>query len=150
MAVRFEYIPYAGNWLPLIPVTFKHGKHRLPAVGALVDTGATHTILPMEMAPELGIEIDLAERIETQVAGGGRCFVYPSPVEIDYLIRDPRSHLEWQWRGPVSFALGQQVVLLGHHRCLEKFDLVFKGPEKVLEMTPRFKTESIGRPKRRK
>jgi predicted aspartyl protease len=92
--VRFEYVPYAGNWLPLIPVVFKHGKKRLPAVGALVDTGATHTMLPMEIAPELGIAIDLADRIETQVAGGGQCFVYPSPVEIDYLIRDPGSHLE--------------------------------------------------------
>jgi hypothetical protein len=41
-------------------------------------------------------------------------------------------------------------VLLGHHRCLEKFDLLFNGPEKVLEMSPRFRTGSIGRPRRRK
>lgn len=148
--MRFEFFPYEGSWLPIIPVIFKQKKYQLPPVLALVDTGATHTILPMEIAPELGIEIDLEDRIETQVAGGAHCFIYPSPVPIDSLIRDPHSHLEYQWQGPVFFALGQQTALLGHHRCLEKFDLTFKGPEKLLEVMPRFRTESIGRPKRRR
>jgi hypothetical protein len=144
--MRFEYIPYEGNWLPIIPVVFGHKKDELPAMLALVDTGATHTILPIECALELGISVDLHDRIETQVAGGTQCFIYPSPVLIDYRIRDPKSGLEYQWKGPVFFTLGQQIVLLGHHRCLEKFHLFFKGPEKELEMTPR----SVGRPNPRK
>lgn len=144
--MRFEYVPYGGSWLPLIPVIFGHGKKRLPAVGALVDTGATHTILPMELAPELGITIDLDDRIETQVAGGGQCFVYPAPVPLTYLIRQPGSSVEWQWHGYASFALGQQVILLGHHHCLEKFDILFSGPGRSLEMTARFRTGSAKRP----
>lgn len=148
--MRFPYVPYEGSWLPLVPVIFKHKKQTLPPVMALLDTGATHTILPMEIAPELGISIDLADRIETQVAGGGQCFIYPSPVMIDYLIRDPSSHMEFQWRAPVYFGLGQQTPLLGHHRCLEKFDVTFKGPEKMVEVTARFRSESIGRPKRKR
>ncbi|MBI1812921.1 hypothetical protein HY285_00280 [Candidatus Peregrinibacteria bacterium] len=50
--IRFEYIPYGGNWPPIIPMIFANGKHELPTVGSLADTGATHTILPMEMAKE--------------------------------------------------------------------------------------------------
>lgn len=148
--MRFEFVPYGESWLPLLPVVFKHKKYSLPPVGALVDTGATHTILPMEIAQELDIEIDLEDRVETQVAGGGQCLIHPSPVSLDYIIHDPVSHLVYQWHGPAFFALGQRLVLLGHHRCLEKFDILFQDPERAMELTPRFKTESIGRPKRRK
>jgi hypothetical protein len=136
--MRFDFVPYSGSWLPLVPVVFKRGKFRLPAVGALVDTGATHTILPLEFAPELGIEIDMEDRIETQVAGGGECFIYPSPAAIEYVLRDPRNLEEYRWRGPVFFALGQRLVLLGHHGCLEKFDITFKGPEKAVEIYPQY------------
>ena len=80
---------------------------------------------------------------------GSRSPIYPSPVAIDYVIRDPGSNLEYQWRAPVEL-LGQHIVLLGHHRCLEKFDVMFWGPEKRIERLPRFKTESIGRPKSRR
>lgn len=138
--MRFEYAQYSGSWLPLIPVVFSCKKRQLPAVGALVDTGATHTILPLEFAPELGIAIDLEDRIETQVAGGGQCFIYPSPVAINYLIRDPDSKATYRWQGQIFFALGQRIVLLGHHQCLEKFDITFKGTEKIVEVTPRFRT----------
>ena len=67
--MRFEYTPYNGSWLPLVPVAFRHGKQQLPPIGALVDTGATHSILPLELAVELGITIDLKDRLHTQVAG---------------------------------------------------------------------------------
>jgi hypothetical protein len=139
--VRFDYVPYGGSWLPLIPVEFGHKKQWLPPLGSLVDTGATHTILPLEIAPQLGMQVSLEDAIETQVAGGGECLIYPSPVPIDFLIRDPESHLEYQWHGQVLFSLGQRLVLLGHHHCLEKFDVAFRGPERLLDLTPRFRSE---------
>src|SRR5256885_242237 len=139
--MRFEYVPYGGSWLPPVPVVFKYKKRSLPALGALGDTRATHTILPLEIAPQLGIHIHLNDRIETQVAGGGQCLIYPSSAPIDYLIRDPNSRLECQWHGLVFFALGQRLVLLGHHQCLEKADLTFRGPDRVTELLPRLRTE---------
>lgn len=147
--MRFEYVPYEGNWLPIVPVAFAYGKRRLPRIDALVDTGATHTILPLEIASELGIDVDLESGIETQVAGGGRCLIHPSPAAVQYSVREPAGRLDWAWSGQVFFALGQRMVLLGHHQCLERFDLAFRGPEKTLELTPRFRTGSVGRPKRR-
>ena len=81
--LRFEYTPYTGNWLPLIPVVFAHTTKRLPPIKALVDTGATHSLLPLELASELGIEVDLNDRIESQIAGGSRCFVYASRAHED-------------------------------------------------------------------
>ena len=148
--MRFDYTLYEGNRMPLVPVVFKHKNSRLPPIGALVDTGATHTILPLEIATELDISVDLEDRLESQVAGGGLCFIYPSPVPIGYLLRDSAGHSEYQWHGQVFFAPGQPLVLLGHHQCLEKFDLTFKGPEKTVEMTPRSPTEAIGRTKQKR
>lgn len=133
--MRFEYIPYGGSWMPLIPIVFRHGRKSLPSVGALVDTGATHTILPMEMAQILGLPINLTDQIETQIAGGGQCCVYPSPTKIEYILRDPVTSRECHWRGSVFFALGQQFVLLGHHQCLEHFDVTFHGRKRFLDIT---------------
>ncbi len=75
------------------------------------------------------------------MAGGDHCFIYPSPAPVTYLIHDPASTAEYRWHGQVFFTLEQEFVLLGHHQCLQKFDVTFKGPEKRLEMLPRFKTE---------
>ncbi|MBI1812920.1 hypothetical protein HY285_00285 [Candidatus Peregrinibacteria bacterium] len=58
---------------------------------------------------------------------------------IEYVLHDPRSGKGYRWKGSALFALGQQFVLLGHHRCLEKFDITFRGPERMLEITPRFR-----------
>jgi hypothetical protein len=148
--VRFEYQTFDGNLLPLVPVAFKYGRTELPPIRCLADTGATHSILPMELAVALGIQLDLEEKVETHGAGGGSSHIYSSPAPLGYLIRDPHSHLECQWHGPAFFSLGQRVVLLGHAGCLEKFDVLFRGPERALDLQPRFRTESIGRPKRRR
>lgn len=92
----------------------------------------------MEMSQVLGVAINLTDQVESQVAGGGQCFVYPSPIAIEYVLRDPHLSKEYRWQGPVLFALGQKFVLLGHHRCLEKFNITFYGPERRLELAPRF------------
>lgn len=132
--MRFDYAPYGGSWLPLIPVVFSREKKSLPAVGALVDTGATHTVLPMEMALPLGISVNVTDQIETQIAGGGQCIVYLSPVSIEFILKEPDSDKEYRWKGQVLFALGQKFVLLGHHQCLENFDVLFRGRQRVLEI----------------
>ena len=140
--MRFGYTPYGGNWPPLIPVAFANGAKRLPPVRALVDTGATHTLLPLDVASELGIRIDINDRLESQVAGGAHCFIYPSPVPVHYHLRDPAGESACRWRGQVFFVLEQEFVLLGHHQCLEKFDVTFHGPEKQVQLRPRFRTAS--------
>jgi hypothetical protein len=39
--------------------------------------------------------------------------------------------------GTVYFTETEPLVLLGHHECLEKFDMTFHGPERLLSLTPR-------------
>ena len=139
-AISYKYAAYDGNWLPIVFMIFGHGQKRLPVTDALVDTGATHTVLPLEMASELGIAIDVTDQVETHIAGGGQCYVHSPPVMIDCFLQDPRSRKTCHWKSRVLFALGQKIVLLGHHQCLRRFDVTFKGPEKTLEILPRLES----------
>ena len=113
----------------------------------MVDTDATISIAPLELAEELSVALDLDDPIEAHVAGGGTSAVYASSDLVDCSLRDAGGDV--RWKAPFFFSPGQRLILLGHDKCLQKFDLTFHGPERELEMTARFKSESIGRPKRR-
>src|SRR5437667_316100 len=131
--MQCKYIPFNGILLPFIPIAIQNNGKRL-RIEALVDTGATHTVLPMEMAAELGIVVDLEKQIESDIAGGGQCLVYPSPHRIEYVFRDTEIGKEFRWKGSVFFALGQKLALLGHHQCLERLNLTFLGNKRMLEV----------------
>jgi len=104
----------------------------------LVDTGSDFTILPLEIAHYLEIELDDSERITVDCAGGGRFHVMPSQKKVKYQI-DRKGYRSICWDGIVFFAEKEPIILLGHHECLEKFDLTFAGPERTLSVLPRFK-----------
>ena len=92
----------------------------------------------------------LNDQVAMQVAGGGEGLMYLSPAAVEFMIRDPTSDVEYRWNGQVFFALGQQFVLLGQHHFLEKFDVLFKGKERALEMTPLFRQATAEGPARRR
>lgn len=71
-------------------------------------------------------------------AGGGSFVVLPSQKKIGYTI-EYKGYRPIHWEGIVYFAEDEPMILLGHHQCLEKFDLTFHGPERKLEILPRFK-----------
>jgi hypothetical protein len=43
----------------------------------------------------------------------------------DDRVRDPGSHLQYQWHGQVFVAPEQRLMLLGHHPCLSNFNVTF-------------------------
>jgi len=152
--IRFEYLEGQDQegkkcWMPYIPIDFQHGEKKVPVKAALVDTGASQTVLPTEMAPYLGIQYDHDDFIDIGTANG-QIRIYRSSSKINYTLRDPDSNMEFKWSGDVYFTLRTQAILLGHKDCLDKFNITFKGREKIVEMEPLFRTESIGRGKIKK
>jgi hypothetical protein len=139
--VEFPYVKCEGShgfsYRPYLPVTFSYGDHRFPVGRALVDTGSDLTILPLDIAHILDVELDDAKKIILDCAGGGRFTALPSQKEIRYAI-ECAGYRPITWNGIIHFAEDEPVVLLGHHECLEKFDLTFQGPERKLGITPRF------------
>ena len=140
--LEFPYVKVEGSEgfsaRPYIPVTFSSGKKSFRVGHALVDTGSDLTILPLQIAHFLEIELDDSKRLTIDGAGGGRFLVQPSQKSIQYSI-DRKGFRSIAWTGIVYFAEDEPIILLGHHQCLEKFDLNFQGPEKKLGVLPRFK-----------
>ena len=102
-----------------------------------MDTGSDLTILPLEIAHILEIELDDSKKLIMGSAGGGRFTALPSQKQISYTI-ELKGYRSITWKGIIYFAEDEPIVLLGHHQCLEKFDLNFQGPERKLGITPRF------------
>jgi hypothetical protein len=140
--VEFPYVKNEGSqgatYRPCLPITFSNGEKKFRVGNALVDTGADYTILPLEIAHVLEVELDDSKTIMMSAAGGGRFKVMPSRRKIGYSI-EKTGYRSINWKGTVWFAEGEEVVLLGHHDCLEKFDLTFRGGSRALSVLPLFK-----------
>lgn len=126
------------RYRPCIPVTFTHQGKSIFIAPALVDTGADLTILPIEIAHTLHIQLDDSQRLRVACAGGGILVALPSSKKITYTITKEKFR-PISLSGIIYFVESEQLVLLGHYQCLEYFDLTFQGPERKLSILRRFK-----------
>lgn len=117
---------------PTVPVVFKN-KSKFIQTEAIIDSGADFTILPIEIAGILDIKLDLRTKTVFHGAGSNPFTVYPSPVEIEHILRQG-GFRPIQWKTKVFFAEFQPAILLGHKGFLEKFKIVLDGPRKELEI----------------
>ena len=137
--MEFNYEPFEASWgagyKPTIPITFSYKKKGISIGHALVDTGADMTLLPLDVAEYLKIEVDIDNGLPVAAADGKKFFAYPSIPKIEYRIAC-KGFPSYFWKGHVYFTEAR-VVLLGHHDCLERFYVLFKGPERGLKITLR-------------
>ena len=135
--MRFDYVPCGGDawtiYRPCLPVTFRHAGKGFPVGHALVDTGADMTVLPMEMAKYLGVELAPEKGIDIGSAGGGHFTAVPSAKAIECVVEGD-GFRPARWKSVVFFAARQPTVLLGHRGCLEHLDLLFHGRDRTLEI----------------
>ena len=140
--MEFLYVKSEGKFSnifrPCLPIIFEYKDKPFPVAHALVDTGSDFTILPLEVAHYLGIELDDSKTLILDGAGGGRFKAMPSQKKVIYKI-EHKGYRSIQWQGTIYFTEAEPIILLGHHECLEKFDLTFCGPQKLLQVIPRFK-----------
>lgn len=104
---------------------------------ALVDTGADMTILPLAIAHLLEITLDDSRTIQVGSAGGGTFVALPSLQKIGFAV-EKRGHRPIVWQGTAYFSDDQPAVLLGHYQCLDRLNLQFRGPERVLRVEMRW------------
>lgn len=140
--MEFPYEGFEGDlgivYRPCLPVIFSYKEKSIAIRKALVDTGSDFTILPLEIAHFLEIELDDSRSIRIGCAGGGAFIAMPSQRGIGYMIHKD-GYRDISWTGNVFFAEHEPIVLLGYQECLEKFDMTFRGPEKLLGILPREK-----------
>ena len=88
--MKFKYSEYLfddGSTIsrPTISITFQH-KFESISMEALIDSGADFTILPIEIANILEIDLDSAAKKTFQGAGGNPFHVYPSAVAVEHIL----------------------------------------------------------------
>ena len=130
-SVEFAYLPGETSQgiihRPFLPIVLSNGDREFFVNPALVDTGADITLLPMEIAHQLGVVLDDTKPINVDSAGGGYCVALPSLHPITYVLKK-KGHRPIRWTGIAYFAPRQPIVLLGQYQCLEKLTLTFDGP----------------------
>ncbi|OIO52290.1 hypothetical protein COT40_02180 [Candidatus Peregrinibacteria bacterium CG08_land_8_20_14_0_20_41_10] len=137
--MKFKYFQYPAPdskniYRPSIPITFKNG-YRFIDVIALIDSGADFTILPLEIAGVLGIELNPQSKISFYGAGDNSFTVYPSPVKIEHILKQI-GFRQIVWKTCVYFAESQSTILLGNHGFLDQFEIRLNGKKKELEIIP--------------
>lgn len=70
-AVLFDWQRAFGRAIPLVPADIERGRHRLQDTMVLIDSGADVSVMPLELARRLGIELRSLRRAATAGIGGG-------------------------------------------------------------------------------
>ncbi len=115
-------------------------------LSALVDTGADETLLPVDLAERLGLELrDEARTVILGIVGNSTPIWY---AQVNLEVLRPGGGPRWSAR--VGFYLGAKPIL-GHAGFLDHFTAKFNGRAKTLTLTPngttpdaiRFEAESV-------
>lgn len=136
--MKFKYSEYTDTnnikiYRPTIPIVFK-SKSKFIQMEAIIDSGADFTILPIEIAGILDIKLDGRTKTEFHGAGGNPFPVYPSPVNIEHILRQS-GFRTINWQTKVFFAESQPAILLGHKGFLERFRVTLDGKRKEVEIS---------------
>lgn len=111
------------------------GTHTSARWDALVDTGADETLLPLKFAELLGVELDGATGQASGIAGGRLTIHYG---DVGFLLE--RENVAVEWIATVGFvdfnSPDDEVVILGHHGCLDFFTATFDGERAELDLSP--------------
>ncbi len=136
--MKFSYSQFPGLnsesvYRPSIPIFFKYQSYFIYTEG-IIDSGADYTILPLELAGELHLELDPSTKTKFIGAGKNPFVVYPSSVKIKHMIRQS-GFRNLEWESKVYFAESQPAILLGHHGFLDHFRVTLDGRKREVEIT---------------
>lgn len=135
--MKFPYVEFLGLaeeriFRPLIPITFKVNDRVFESY-ALIDSGSDYTVLPIEIAGKLGLELSHYLKYNIEGAGGNSFAIYRSPVEIECLLQQ-RGSKTIRWLSHVYFAESGTTLLLGQKGFLDQFQVKLNGPKREIQI----------------
>jgi predicted aspartyl protease len=136
--MKFPYTKFAVHEKktisrPSLWIFFKNGKRFIFTEG-IIDSGADYVILPIEMAGELGIKLDIQKKEKFIGAGKNSFNVYSSETKITYTLKQ-NGFRNYEVETIVYFAESQPSVLLGNYGFLDQFKITLDGIRKEIEIT---------------
>lgn len=136
--LRFDYQEYtdlSGNslWMPHVEVVLQHNGTSMTVFPALLDTGATYTVIPQSIASHLELAADSAESLSVSTASG-ESEIHKAIDPIMFLLSDSHTGECVEWESIVYISDELDSVLIGHTQCLENFDVTFRGKDRSVEL----------------
>lgn len=133
----FQYTEFLGLaedrvFRPLIPVTFIANRQSFNSY-VLIDSGADYSILPIEIAGRLKLDISNQPRYQIISAGGNTFTIYKSPSKIEHVIQK-RGFRDIIWEETVYFAESSSTLLLGQNGFLRHFKILLDGEKREVEI----------------
>ncbi len=129
--MHFEYTKtdwsYGSLHIPTLPVCI----NGFPMGHLLVDTGAAATLLPLELADVLGIDLDPKNQIQFTGAGGKELCGIPSATKVEYLL-EKGGFRPLIWKGTAFFVKNLPTPLLGQYQCLSALKVTLDGPKRLI------------------
>lgn len=127
--ITFPYTLYKGRWDPIIPIHLQGPRGWVPIWG-YVDSGASFSILSVQSADRLGLQMSRGLRMNVVVGDGGLIpvYIHRLPIRI--------GTVELRARMGFSPRLGTGFDLLGRQDIFSHFDVTFSDTRKRLLFTP--------------
>lgn len=138
--MKFPYVEFLGLaeeriFRPLIPITFK-ANDRVFESYALIDSGSDYTVLPIEIAGKLGLQLSHHLKYYIEGAGGNDFAIYRSSAEIEYVLQQ-RGSKAIRWLSHVYFAESGTTLLLGQKGFLDRFQVKLNGSKREIQILQR-------------
>lgn len=123
--LEFEYIPFKGLYVPMIPVKIKGGNLWFER-WAFVDSGATYSIFHTKELT--GTDIDYKQGKKMMIVVGDGSFIPVNFIKLPLMIGD----VEIETTIGFSEHLGVGFNLLGRKDIFERFKVCFSDSRKVV------------------
>ena len=126
--MKFPYHFYEGRFLPIVSIKLQ-GKEGWIAGRAFVDTGASYSLFPADVAEALGLVLEDGELSEMTVGDGNILKVYLHQIKV--VIADK------EFMATIGFSkgLGVGFYIIGTRDIFDNFKVCFNLKEKYVEFT---------------
>ena len=140
--VKIKYLAYGHKiyqYLPMVHIILSNKKENIFSTIALVDSGATSTFIPLQIAELL--EIELKEQNNDVSSAGGRFSSYITKINRMFIINGSTKLAKFKnpvIRVPIKDE-GIPFVILGRDSIFQKFDIKFQESKQQLQLRKRKK-----------
>ncbi len=129
--MQFEYTKTEWSrgtiYVPTLPICI----NGFPMGHVLVDTGASVTLLPMELSNVLGVDLDKDNALKFVAADGKEFAGIPSAKKVEFCL-EKGGFRPLIWFGTVFFVKGEETILLGQYQCLSELKITLDGRERLI------------------
>jgi hypothetical protein len=129
--MQFEYTRTEWSrgsiYVPTLPICI----NGFPVGHVLVDTGASATLLPMELSDVLGVDLDRDNPVWFMAADGKEFAGVPSAKKVEFSL-EKGGFRPIVWRGTVFFVKGEETILLGQYQCLSELKITLDGRKRQI------------------